>query len=550
VTIGINDTLRVFGSVKVSGGGFYDQGNVSVAAGATWRDGDAITVAAGATLDVSGTLTEDAGGNLDVLGTVTIEPGASLNDSTTITVESGGILNDNGTTTIRAGGATTVFGTLSVGSAGLLDVFGLVLVAPGAVYQPQGTVTVQPGGTLTLAAIGATSGGGQSAAVATAFASPLVATVTDQDGSPVPGITITFAAPGSGANVTFPNGATATTGANGRASVAVSANTVAGGPFTVTTSIGGVTTPAGFSLTNTPAAADHLAFAVQPSNVPTGAAISPAVQVQLLDRYGNLLSGDNTDQVTVAVASGPGGFTAGSTTTVTASGGVATFSNLVLNTRGTYTLSQSATGNLTGPSSASFVVSWTAIALAQGPQVNGDSAALLGAQRSLVDSIAYTFNHPVTLGAGAFAIALHQDVTVNGSDGQAVGTLPSLSYNSPDGGVTWVVSFSGAGVVNNSIADGVYDLTLNHAAVTDAQGQTLAADRVDTFFRLYGDSNGDGTVNNADTFQLRATFGKGPADAGYLACFDYGGTGAITNADVFQFRKRFGTTYSGFSATI
>jgi hypothetical protein len=168
----------------------------------------------------------------------------------------------------------------------------------------------------------------------------------------------------------------------------------------------------------------------------------------------------------------------------------------------------------------------------------------------MVDSVVYTFNHAVSLGSNAFTIVLHQNVTVNGTTGQTVGTVPTLNYSSPDGGVTWVVTFSGSSVFGGSIADGVYDITLNHAAVTDTQGQTLAADRVDTFYRLYGDTSGHGTVNNADTFQLRATFGLSAGDAGYLAYLDYNGTGAITNADVFQFRKRFGTTVAGFTATI
>jgi hypothetical protein len=128
--------------------------------------------------------------------------------------------------------------------------------------------------------------------------------------------------------------------------------------------------------------------------------------------------------------------------------------------------------------------------------------------------------------------------------------LPTLSYSSPDGGLTWVVSFSGNGVVNGSIADGVYDLTLEHAAVSDAAGQALAADRVDTFYRLYGDANGDGTVNNADTFQLRKTFGFSAGATGFLAYLDYDGDGTVNNADVFQYRNRFGTTYSGFTATV
>ena len=96
--------------------------------------------------------------------------------------------------------------------------------------------------------------------------------------------------------------------------------------------------------------------ACPPSGTTAGVAISPAVTVQVLDRFDNLLTGDDSDKVTLKVASGPGGFASGSTTTATVSGGVTTFSNLVLNIAGSYTLGESATGSLTGPASASFMV--------------------------------------------------------------------------------------------------------------------------------------------------------------------------------------------------
>jgi uncharacterized delta-60 repeat protein len=185
-----------------------------------------------------------------------------------------------------------------------------------------------------------------------------------------------------------------------------------------------------------------------------------------------------------------------------------------------------------------------------GAVLNGTSAALAGAQRSMVDSLAYTFDHAVSVGAGAFTIALHQNVTVNGVSGQAVGTLPTLIWSSPDGGLTWVVTFSGAGVVNGSIADGVYDVTLSAAAVTDAVGQALATNRTDTFFRLYGDTNGDGTVNNSDAFQFKSSFLHSAGDAAYLASLDYNGDGTVNNSDAFQLKKRFLTAYSGFAATV
>ena len=69
-----------------------------------------------------------------------------------------------------------------------------------------------------------------------------------------------------------------------------------------------------------------------------------------------MVSADNTHQVTLSVASGPGGFAAGSTTAVTVSSGVATFSNLVLTAAGGYALAAGAAG-LTGANSAGFTVS-------------------------------------------------------------------------------------------------------------------------------------------------------------------------------------------------
>src|SRR5262249_13386623 len=155
------------------------------------------------------------------------------------------------------------------------------------------------------AAIAATSGGGQSTVVNAAFATPLVTTVTDQFGNPVSGITVTFAGPGSGAGVSFPDGNTAVTNAQGQAIINIAANTGAGS-YTVTASVSSVATPASFALTNEPGTPDHLAFIVQPSDTTAGMSISPAVKVEVLDQFGNLLTGDNSDQVTLAVATGPG----------------------------------------------------------------------------------------------------------------------------------------------------------------------------------------------------------------------------------------------------
>ena len=115
-----------------------------------------------------------------------------------------------------------------------------VLFVPDSVQPPVAT-TVQ-----------VVSGTPQSAAVSTAFAQPLKAKVLDQYSQPMAGVTVTFAAPSSGASAVLTPVA-AVTGADGIASTSATANAIAGGPYNVTASVTGVAQAAVFSLTNTSA---------------------------------------------------------------------------------------------------------------------------------------------------------------------------------------------------------------------------------------------------------------------------------------------------------
>jgi len=98
----------------------------------------------------------------------------------------------------------------------------------------------------------ATGGTQESTAIGTDFAQPLEVRVTDAHGNPVSGADVTFTAPTSGPSATLSNGGSATTGADGVASVTATANGTAGGPYEVTAQVSGVTTQATFSLTNDP----------------------------------------------------------------------------------------------------------------------------------------------------------------------------------------------------------------------------------------------------------------------------------------------------------
>src|SRR5205807_1728283 len=101
-----------------------------------------------------------------------------------------------------------------------------------------------------------------------------------------------------------------------------------------------------------------LYFTVQPSLTLAGSPLNPAVVVQEYDRYNNLEIGDNSNPVTLTVATGPdkGDFTSDSIITATLNGGIATFSNLVLQTAGDYTLHAKTPSGISGPDSDTFTI--------------------------------------------------------------------------------------------------------------------------------------------------------------------------------------------------
>jgi len=130
--------------------------------------------------------------------------------------------------------------------------------------------------------------------------------------------------------------------AAGKFYVSVSGSTSTGTTFASTNcSTVTVTSPVGL--------ASKLVFTTQPTNGTAGSPLA-AVVVKVEDTNGNLVTGSTAS---ITISSTPAGV--GGTTTVAAVGGIATFSNLVFSTAGSYTLTAASSG-LTSATSNSFTI--------------------------------------------------------------------------------------------------------------------------------------------------------------------------------------------------
>jgi outer membrane protein assembly factor BamB len=166
-------------------------------------------------------------------------------------------------------------------------------------------------------------------------------------------------------------------------------------------------------------------------------------------------------------------------------------------------------------------------------QVNDGSA-----QRSRVTSLTVRFDSQVTFTgavANAFTFTRNGGVTVNFAAAASVVN-----------GVTVVTidSFTGTETQFGSLADGRYTLTALASQIS-ANGQQMASDYhfgdAQGLFRIFGDVDGDQTVNGFDLGFFRNAFGTQTGDPNYLSYLDLNGDGVINGFDLGQFRTRFGT---------
>lgn len=295
------------------------------------------------------------------------------------------LVTDNGGSPVA--GATVTFAAPGSGATASLSATTAVTNASGIAqvtatanaiggsYSVTGSISgITPVATFSLtnigvpASIAVSAGGTQSATVNTAFGASLVAVVRDAGNYPVPGVTVTFSAPGSGASASLWS-TTAITDISGLATITATAGTVAGN-YSVTATVSGVASPASFSLTNLAGAATAISKVSGDAQSATVATAFAPLVVRATDTYGNSVAG-----VSVTFAPPGSGATAslGSASTTTNASGLAQTTATASTVTGAYSVSATAPSL----SALSFSLTNTAGAPATMTVAGGDSQSTI-----------------------------------------------------------------------------------------------------------------------------------------------------------------------------
>ncbi len=353
--------------------------------------------------------------------------------------------------------------TLSISGSGvLLGAYSVAAVNGVATFN---AVTIHTAGTFTLGA----SDGGLSSATSNSFTvSPTAATqlaftsqptsmvagnlltgiqvsIEDQYGNLVNSSqNITFNVTGGGSTFNFVIAAV-----NGVATLN-SIYLVKAGAYGVKATRSGLTAANSNIITVTPDVATKLVITSEPSNTVAGQSISSVV-VKVEDQFDNVVTTD-TSSISIALASGTG--TLNGTTTVAATNGVATFSNLSINTTGAYTLGVT-DGALDVDTSASFSI--TPAAASQLVITTQPAATVAGQTMSnIVVKVEDQYGNVVTTDSSNVTIAL------NGTSGTLNGTKTVAASSG-------VATFS----TLNMQLTGSYTLSVTDGSLTSATSNSF-----------------------------------------------------------------------------
>jgi ELWxxDGT repeat protein len=172
-----------------------------------------------------------------------------------------------------------------------------------------------------------------------------------------------------------------------------------------------------------------------------------------------------------------------------------------------------------------------------GVRVNGTTAPSAGFTASRLTSLVLTFNTPVAVDVGAFALS-NGTFTLSNTAGGGIGVSVS--------GGTVTLTFTGTvGVEFGSLRDGIWTLTTDLTKVRNVAGTAgTGAATTQHVRRLYGDWSGDGAVTLEDYERFGAGFGTSSGDSGWASdqVFDFNADGTLTLEDYEPFGARFGSS--------
>lgn len=450
-----------------------------------------------------------------------------------------------------------------------------------AAVDSVGTVTAMANGEATISA----SLGGVTGAVAMAVAQQVTSvTVAPATPSISVGGTQQFGATAYDAGSTVISGVTFLwVSANANVAVVDTTGLATGtgvGAVTITAVGRGEPGNAVLSVGASPTTPTRVAFSAQPTTSTAGQALSPAIEVELRDVSGNLVTSAR-NAVTLAIAANPGGGTLAGTKTVTAVNGIASFSGLWIDKAAAgYTLTATSP-SLTSATSSGFTINPgapTRLAFAGQPSnAAGNTVISPAVTATIIDAfgnVATSATNAVTVDFGTNiwksvfspGAALIGTKTANAVAG--VASFATLRVDKPGNGYTLAAAAAGL----TGAASNPFGITLTVQQVTAGKmgSHTCAVTSGGTYCWGYGGSgqlgDGTGTVNQDSVARLVTgglTFTQvAPGSdhtcaltaAGAAYCWGYNGSGQLgnntTNSSNAPVAVSGGLTFSSLSAGV
>ena len=426
---------------------------------------------------------------------ITTQPTGAASGSTLATQPVIRIVDANGNTVTSssvsvvasiASGTGTLSGTTTVAaSSGIATFTNLVITGTAGNF----TLTFTPTSLtpVTSSALAIATGAASKYVVTSSTYSPtagaamtISAQLTDANGNAVAtsGKTVTWSK--SNANGSFAT-ATSTTDASGIATISFTTHTVSATATTVTATDNSSFTGTTPTITTATGAATAAVITTQPTGAASGSQLETQPVIRIVDASGNTVT-SSTVSVVASIASGSG--TLSGTTTVTASSGIATFTNLVITaTAGNFTLTFTPT-SLTPVTSSSLSITTTTISA---PAIAGVTAPVRGATpvSTTTAGTGYTgtvtwSGSPVTFAPGTTYTAT---ITLTPTSGYTL-TGVTANFFTVAGATPPVTNSANAGVITAVFPATAYILgdtgpgggkIFYVAATTFACGPTLAA---------------------------------------------------------------------------